>query len=310
MAYAPGVAAGIIQVATGPLSNCVAAYEQAATTCALNDVVTACRASHRIKGEGETCGTTYECKSDQGPADCSERSLRLTYPFPACAGESRMESAAIPALQTCATGDSCQFDSLGTSADAVITLCFQQDDLYCTAGQDPGSLRRQWRSAVSAPPTTSAAPATIARRPVGRVPVRVSTAIRRITAPQVSSVLRPTSAPRWAWPSPTRAQALRGRRDCRDLRSSPARVAVPGAFPDTACPLDDGVAADYPSYVRRHCRRDAYATSTHTDRCGARTTTFRTNVFATAASAKSRRNLGSGSGGTATARRAPVCGQA
>jgi hypothetical protein len=119
---------GGVTVNAAALAKCLAAYQEAATACDENVVVSACQGVFNgTKAAGEACANGSECNGAQGPTTClfvgdntSPGVCKLTLhgkPGDTC-------------VSTCPTSGDCSYETYG-AADSPLAWCFEADGLYC-----------------------------------------------------------------------------------------------------------------------------------------------------------------------------------
>jgi hypothetical protein len=127
------VASGAITLDPTALAACRAAYTQAATSCTENPVVSACQNVFvGTRAENEACSNGQECKRDQGPVTC----LITTQNGTSGVCKKIPHGKAGDACSfDCEKGEDCSSTTYGV-ADSNITLCFEEDGLYCDTSSD------------------------------------------------------------------------------------------------------------------------------------------------------------------------------
>lgn len=141
----PGLTAvhqGVETIDDAALAACVAGYQQAATTCAFQPLVAACKGVFvGTLDEGAACGKGG-VPSTSGAGWC-----KATGRATACVwtGDSNVATTTgtchtpahgklgDPCATSCAKNDSCVFD-LFTSPGYPTAVCFEEDGLYCASG--------------------------------------------------------------------------------------------------------------------------------------------------------------------------------
>lgn len=131
------IQSGAVRVDAAALAACVAAYQQAANGCLEIPIVAACKQVFiGTRKPGESCSDTgYECSMEQGPSTCLItaqgghtgvcKSIPRGHAGDACA-------------YSCRVDERCGGSTYGP-ADAVLTVCFESDGLYCDYGDDGNS---------------------------------------------------------------------------------------------------------------------------------------------------------------------------
>jgi hypothetical protein len=117
------------------LSACVAAYQQAATDCEENPVVKACEGVFiGTNDAGESCSDNgRDCRSDKGTSTCLITAQNGT--MGVCT-QVPHGKAGDPCVFTCRSDESCQTTTFGSS-DVELTLCFENEGLYCNYTLSP-----------------------------------------------------------------------------------------------------------------------------------------------------------------------------
>jgi len=112
------------------LAGCLAAYQQAATKCEANSVLSACQGLvHGTRKEKEKCADVGECAHDTGEVvACVIADQSATEGVCAKVPHAKLGDSC---ASTCRIGDNCSFTSFGVS-DTGNTYCFEQDGLYCS----------------------------------------------------------------------------------------------------------------------------------------------------------------------------------
>lgn len=123
---------GAVTVDSAAFARCQAAYQQAATNCDENTLLTACQGVYLgTKHAGEACTNSYECQRAQGPMSClfvGDATIGTCKNVP----HGKSGDACV---FSCRTGDDCSFQTYGL-ADSNVTLCFEADGLYCDISAD------------------------------------------------------------------------------------------------------------------------------------------------------------------------------
>jgi hypothetical protein len=127
------VDSGDVTVDSAALAACIVAYENARTDCNGDLVVQACQGVYvGTKSDGQRCSNDVaECLHDQGPIVC----LLPSGATGVCKLIPHGKSGD-PCLTTCQSGKECSFTDFG-EADAIITMCFEQDGFYCDTSDNP-----------------------------------------------------------------------------------------------------------------------------------------------------------------------------
>ena len=128
---------GVLEVDAPALDACVAAIEDAATSCALTGLLSLCRQVwHGTKQEGEPCTDVSQCDRTDGPKFCVRNLETGSQSEPGvCAGVPRGQDAQ-PCSQSCAEGADCSTNFSSFEAEPVTTLCHEADGVYCAFGND------------------------------------------------------------------------------------------------------------------------------------------------------------------------------
>ena len=131
---------GVLEVDAPALGACVAAMEEAATSCALTGLLSLCRRVWRgTKQEGEPCTDVSQCDRADGPKFCVRNLETGSQSEPGiCAGVSRAQNAQ-PCAQSCAEGGDCSTNFSSFEAEPVIALCHEADGVYCSFADDQAS---------------------------------------------------------------------------------------------------------------------------------------------------------------------------
>jgi hypothetical protein len=122
------LASGAAKLDMNALAKCLAAYEEAATSCDENPVLSACRGVViGTRAENAACTSGSECARDPGPNTCliteQNGTVGVCKKIPhAAAGEA--------CTFTCRAGEDCTFTTYG-AADSPLALCFEDDGVYC-----------------------------------------------------------------------------------------------------------------------------------------------------------------------------------
>ena len=137
---------GTVTVDQVKLAACIAAYEEAATTCTISKVYLACTNTGIFDGTlpaGESCGDNssssnrysgaVECKKTGGSAAClwtsSQDATGVCVELPH--GKEGDEC-----MSSCAIGENCTSSIIGGSVP-LTPICFEEDGLYCAYRLDP-----------------------------------------------------------------------------------------------------------------------------------------------------------------------------
>ena len=127
---------GTVTVDSAALAKCQTAYQQAATACDENALLSACQGVFLgTKKASEACTNGYECDDAQGPTTCL---FVDNAPVGVCKKVPHGK-ASEACLSTCRLGDNCSSSTYGP-ADSNLTLCFESDGLYCDTFADSGAV--------------------------------------------------------------------------------------------------------------------------------------------------------------------------
>jgi hypothetical protein len=112
------------------LPACLAAYEQAATKCEANPVLSACQGLiHGTRKEHEKCVDVGDCARAPGEVvACVISDADTNEGLCAKVPHGKLGEAC---LSTCRLGENCSFTSFG-STDSSVT-CFEQDGFFCSS---------------------------------------------------------------------------------------------------------------------------------------------------------------------------------
>lgn len=117
---------GTVTVDSAALAKCQTAYQQAATACNENALLSACQGVFLgTKKVGEACTSNYECDRAQGAMSC-------LFPDNAQVGVCQKVphgKSGEACLSTCRLGDDCSSDTFGATTSP--TFCFESEGLYC-----------------------------------------------------------------------------------------------------------------------------------------------------------------------------------
>ena len=112
------------------LAGCLAAYQQAATKCEANPVLSACQGLvHGTRKENEACADVGDCARAQGEVVACVIADPMANEG-VCAKVPHGQSGDT-CLNTCRIGETCSFTSFG-AIDSGVT-CFEQEGLYCSS---------------------------------------------------------------------------------------------------------------------------------------------------------------------------------
>jgi hypothetical protein len=125
---------GHVEVNSKALAACVDAYVAAKTTCVLDGVLTACHGILvGIIAEGGACSDVLECDRREGPKVCL-RVQGSSEQSGICKTPPRGRDGAACAV-TCETGANCSTNASSPDASVPLTLCHEEDGLYCALDQ-------------------------------------------------------------------------------------------------------------------------------------------------------------------------------
>lgn len=135
------VAGRTVEVDSAALAACVAAFEAAATTCVLTDVLRACRGILRgTLAEGEACRDVMECERGAGPMVCKKLQQGTADPDIGVCTPPPRGSLGDPCGSSCEEGQECSTTSSSPDDTYPITLCFEEDGLYCPIGESCAAI--------------------------------------------------------------------------------------------------------------------------------------------------------------------------
>jgi hypothetical protein len=119
---------GGVTVNAPALAKCLAAYQDAATTCDENLVVSACTGVFSgTKAAGEPCANGSECNTAQGPTTCLFVGDNTS---PGVCKLTLHGKSGDACVSTCPTSGDCSYETYG-AADSPLTWCFEAEGLYC-----------------------------------------------------------------------------------------------------------------------------------------------------------------------------------
>lgn len=124
---------GHVEIDAQALAGCVAAYTEAKATCVLDGVLAACHGIFigNVAAEG-ACSDVLECDRSKGPKVC----LRIQGSADAlgiCKTPPRGKDGDACA-QSCETDGNCSSNASSPDASVPLTLCHEEDGLYCSLG--------------------------------------------------------------------------------------------------------------------------------------------------------------------------------
>jgi hypothetical protein len=130
---------GTVIIDQTALAACIAAYNQTATACTVNNLAPACRGVFvGTKAEGEPCGYAgeprtegaHECKASGGPEMCVWGDELAVPGGTGTCHKAPHGKIGDPCFSSCASGDDWLSDPIHMTS--VPTVCFEDDGLYCT----------------------------------------------------------------------------------------------------------------------------------------------------------------------------------
>lgn len=131
------LARGTVNIDTGDLAKCKAAYEAALTSCEEVSVLAACTGIvHGTVAENGACKLGTECAGD-GPKVCLVTGGQDS--FGVCKATPGGEAGEECAL-TCRPNEVCTFTVYGVP-DSSLTPCLNKDGLYCDRDQQPAKCQ-------------------------------------------------------------------------------------------------------------------------------------------------------------------------
>ena len=126
------VAAGKVTIDSTALGTCIAAYQQAATSCVIDGIEDAC---HGILigsvADGGDCTDVAECDRNQGAKVCQK--FIDGGDVGTCQTPPRGENGD-PCSISCAVGANCSVTSVSPDDSYPTTLCYEADGLFCRPG--------------------------------------------------------------------------------------------------------------------------------------------------------------------------------
>ncbi len=128
------VAGGKAEVDEHALARCVAAYDKAQSSCAQDEVFVACHGIlvGTVPDDGP-CTDVLECDRSAGPKVCLKIQGSDSH-LGTCKTPPRGESGD-PCAQSCEIGSYCSSTTSSPDASVPITLCYEEDGLYCPLGE-------------------------------------------------------------------------------------------------------------------------------------------------------------------------------
>jgi hypothetical protein len=121
---------GVITLDSAALAHCKAAYAPGPDQCNLNAVVAACADVFvGTKHDGDPCHGGLDCDRSTGAMTCVITDTSTPNAVGVCKTVPH-GSLNAPCISTCQTGDDCSSTTIG-SGDYPITLCFEEDGVYC-----------------------------------------------------------------------------------------------------------------------------------------------------------------------------------
>ena len=142
LATLPFVNKGTVTIDNTALAACIESYNQTATTCTINPVVTACKGVFVGKQvEGAPCGVggipmvsgISECNSGGGAEECVWTGNANDPTVTGVCHAPARGKAGDPCTTSCVSPqDFCTFDLLSSPSDPT-AICFEEDNLYCSS---------------------------------------------------------------------------------------------------------------------------------------------------------------------------------
>jgi len=124
---------GHVEVDAKALAACVQAYAAAKTSCVLDGVLAACHGIFVGQiAEGGPCSDVLECDRSQGPKVCL-RVQGSSADTGICKTPPR-GSDGDACAQSCEAGTNCSTNASSPDASVPLTLCHEEDGLYCELG--------------------------------------------------------------------------------------------------------------------------------------------------------------------------------
>jgi hypothetical protein len=137
----PFVEKGTVLIQAEPFAACVSAFRSAGSDCTGGQVAPACvNAFAGTIQEGGACEKSDECLDTEKPAVCLKvRPAGVTEtPKTGVCKLAPRGRAGDPCFNTCVPGSLCGFGYSTDNPNPVITLCYEEDGLFCShAGTDP-----------------------------------------------------------------------------------------------------------------------------------------------------------------------------
>jgi hypothetical protein len=128
---------GLLGVDETRLEACVAAFEQAQTSCVLTGLLEKCsRIWNGSIPAGEPCDTAAQCDQSAGPMFCVRNLETGSQSEPGVCAAAPRGSNGDECVQSCAEGADCSGDYFGFGANPVLTVCHEADGLFCESGDD------------------------------------------------------------------------------------------------------------------------------------------------------------------------------
>jgi hypothetical protein len=128
---------GVLEVDGPALDACVAAFEEAATSCALTGLLSLCgRVWRGTKQQGEPCTDVSQCDRSDGPKACVRNLETGSQTEPGVCADLPHGQDAQPCSQSCAEGADCSTNFSSFEAEPVTTLCHEADGVYCAIDED------------------------------------------------------------------------------------------------------------------------------------------------------------------------------
>jgi hypothetical protein len=128
---------GLLEMDATALDACVAAIDQANTSCVLTGLPLLCRRVWRgTKPAGEPCTDVSQCDRSNGPKACLRNLETGSQSDPGVCADLPHGQNTEPCSQSCAEGADCSTNFSSFEAEPVTALCHEADGVYCNAGDD------------------------------------------------------------------------------------------------------------------------------------------------------------------------------
>jgi hypothetical protein len=135
------VAKGTVTLNMKALTACVDAYEAAEKTCYMGDVTAAC---HGIfdgtLADGEDCSDAFECDRSAGPKVCEIVQQGSPDPSVGTCVDPPRGTLGTPCGGSCEEDTNCSVTSISAEAGSPVTLCWEEDGLYCPLGESCAAI--------------------------------------------------------------------------------------------------------------------------------------------------------------------------